>query len=618
MSFYDEFRKIGIDCNPASTGKAKVVCPKCRDRKGPGLREKDLSLNFETGAYYCHSGNCNWQGYAKEAKREYSRPEWKNQTALPANVVKYFESRGISQKTLSSMKVTADSHGNIEFNYFREQELINVKTRYERNGEKTFKQHSGAEKIFYNISSIAGKKKCIIVEGEMDVLSWVEAGVGNEYGVVSVDQGAPSPGQKSDGKLECLTNCANEIDSIKEFYICTDADAPGQYLRDELIRRLGAHRCYIVKLPSGAKDANQVLDRRGDNPYTNETANGSLRLCLSQSTPVPLPGIHVLDGDQKENMLDIFRKGRERGKLTHFFELDDLFTYLRGEVTLVTGLPGDGKSQFMRQLALVKSAIDGWKWACFVPEDFPVDYFYEDLCHSFIGKGTDKVYSNRMTESEFIEAMNFVSEHFFCIYPEPNEETGETPLPTNQWINQRINFLKLKYGVNAYIKDPWNKIMHDFGQREDLYLAAELSREKFFASQFDAAFYIAHPTKMHKNGDGAYPCPTPYDVSGGAMWNNMMDNCITVYRPDRWIDSASKKVEFHTYKIKKQKLVGKLGKVEFEFDIVSNRYFLNERNPLHRAKMNIVNIEAEGFDPLKVPQNILVKGVGDSDKDIPF
>lgn len=573
MSFYSEFRKLGIDTPFRNNGNIKVVCPECQNRKGGGFREKSLELNFDNGYYKCHKSKCGWgDKFVKKDTVEYSRPEWKNKTDIPFQAVKFFEGRGISQDTIKKARITVDERGNIQFNYFRHGQLVNIKTRLEIDGKKSFLQHKGAEKILFGFDTLAGKEKAIIVEGEMDALSWMEAGVLNEYAVLSVDQGAPAPGQKAGGKLDCLTNCAEELDKVKEFFICTDKDGPGMALQDELIRRLGEHRCNIVPLPDSAKDANDVLCNTLQDIQVRREA---LVLCLRQSEPAPVPGIQMLDGDIWDEMVSDYHNGDQKGTTTHFPEVDRHFTFYPKDITLVTGIPGDGKGQFIRQLQVNKSKFDGWKWACYVPEDMDAKFYFRDLCEIYSGKPAGKEFSFRMDESEYSEAMEFVREHFFIVEPIPDKETGIIPLPTNEWLNERIRFLKLKYGVNAYVKDPWNKIYHNISKfgREDQYLAQELSKEKFFAKGFDAAFYVAHPTKMRKDMDGRYPCPTPYDISGGAMFYNMFDNCLTVFRPNKFDNPSDKTVEFHSFKIKKQKLVGQLGSTELIYDRFKNRYY---------------------------------------------
>ena len=586
--YFNEFRKIGIDCGNKVTGKAKTVCPKCLERK-PTTRDKDLYIVYDTGVYRCYSSKCGWTGSVANMKKEFERPTWKNNTNLSKQLVSYFFNRGISQDTLLKAKVSMDSKNNIEFNYFRNDELINVKTRFEIKGKKAFKQHIGAEKIPYNLDSLKGKTKAIFVEGEIDVLSWVEAGIPDAFGVISVDQGAGLPNSQMDGKLECIRNAAAELDEIKEFYICTDKDAAGVYLQEELIRRLGVHRCFIINLPKGKKDANELLDK-SKNPTSHEANKQSLRECLKSAKPVPISGIRTLDDDMWNKMEDQYNNGRAKAKTTHYPILDNHFKFLKGDMTLITGIPSHGKSQFTRQLMVIKSFFDGWKWGCYVPEDFPLDYYYEDLCHIYLGITTDKQYTQRATLEQFHEAMLFVKEHFFCVYPELNTETGETDLPSNKWINERMLFLKLKYGINGVKKDPWNKVIHDFkGSREDLYLAAELSREKFFASQFDAYIIIAHPKQMNKSANGEYPCPDTYDLSGGAMWYNMVDNMLVVHRPNAQSHPDDKMVTVKILKIKKKKLVGKTGEVDMYFRVNAARYYQckDDFNPLEKGRNNI-------------------------------
>ena len=72
----------------------------------------------------------------------------------------------------------------IQFNYFRNSELVNVKYR---GAKKSFKLHKGSELIFYNIDSVKDRKEVIICEGEIDALTFKQCGYDS---VVSVPNGA--------------------------------------------------------------------------------------------------------------------------------------------------------------------------------------------------------------------------------------------------------------------------------------------------------------------------------------------------------------------------------------------------------------------------------------------
>ena len=54
----------------------------------------------------------------------------------------------------------------INFNYYRDEKLVNVKYR---DSEKNFKLIKGEELIFYGLNNIKPYSTCHIVEGEMDL-----------------------------------------------------------------------------------------------------------------------------------------------------------------------------------------------------------------------------------------------------------------------------------------------------------------------------------------------------------------------------------------------------------------------------------------------------------------
>ena len=96
---------------------------------------------------------------------------------------------------------------------------------------------------------------CVIVEGEMDVLALHEAGVPN---VISVPNGATL----NHNNLDYLDNCIDYFDDKEKIILAVDADEPGQMLKQEFIRRLGAENCFIVDFVD-CKDANEYLLKHG-------------------------------------------------------------------------------------------------------------------------------------------------------------------------------------------------------------------------------------------------------------------------------------------------------------------------------------------------------------------
>ena len=176
-------------------------------------------------------------------------------------VQEWFKTRGISKNTLNEIKVsegpeympqTGKLENAIHFNYYIGDTLVNIKYR---DGRKNFKLYKGAEKVFYNINSIVGFEYCVIVEGEMDVLSFHEAGITN---VISVPNGATL----NSNNLDYLDNCIDYFNDKEKIIIAVDQDDAGQALQQELIRRLGAEVCYIAAFDD-CKDANEYLLKHG-------------------------------------------------------------------------------------------------------------------------------------------------------------------------------------------------------------------------------------------------------------------------------------------------------------------------------------------------------------------
>lgn len=552
--------KSWYDLGIKLTGKGnqqKTICPKCSHTRKK-KNDPCLSVNLTNGVYNCF--HCGWTGNLKDRHYEKPAPVIELRKGLYSNeLLFYFRKRGISEQTLKDAGVTEGIEfmpaekkevNTVQFNYYRNNELVNIKYR---SGSKNFKLFKNAELIFYNLDSIKDEETCIVVEGEIDCLSFIEAGLTN---VVSVPNGA-SKGQN----LDYYNNCKHYFETKSRIYLATDNDEPGLLLRDELARRIGLDKCLVVKYPEHCKDANDVLKKFGTQALHDLITN-------ARSLPV---GDVIYAENTIEKLLEEFDNGTEHGTTTYFRSVDPHFTWHKGDITLFHGMPNHGKSKWVKQICLLKSINDGTKWAIFSPEEYPPTYFYSDLAHTYLGKNVHFKYANRCTKEEFLEAIDFVGKHFFYIY-------SETKNPTPEFINQKFYELICSEGIEGGIIDPFNQLDNNFAKfgRDDYYLSDFLTKEKHFALKHN--FYkiiIAHPKGMRKNKNGSYDCPDAYDLHGGAMWNNKCDNIVAVHKPN-WQTYMSTEVEINVQKIKKQAIVGIPGIINLNFDRVSNRY--NEAN----------------------------------------
>jgi twinkle protein len=264
------FNKYGIDVTKLRGGKS--LCPKCshaRHHKG----DLCLSVDVESGLFNCH--NCEFKGCAVEfnPKKEFVKPVPRLEK-ISKPLIGFFEGRGISNNTILQFKIT-EANGRMCFNYFRDEELVNIKYR---SIDKQFTLSKDAELIFYNLDAIKDESAAIVVEGEIDCLTLHECGI---YNVVSVPNGA----SKGNQKLEYLDTCWNYFENKEKIILAIDNDEAGDALRDELARRLGKEKCFTVQYPPNCKDANETLLNAGKQALVS---------LIENATQWPLEGIMTM------------------------------------------------------------------------------------------------------------------------------------------------------------------------------------------------------------------------------------------------------------------------------------------------------------------------------------
>ena len=368
-------QKYDIEIPSHHSGEWNGKCPVCKDKRKPGNKnDKPLQYNVKKGTGRCFNCQAIFVEFKEftridRAEKVYKKPLWRNKTSLNPNIVKYFEERKISQKTLIDAKVTDGLEWmpkpekqvlTIQFNYFRDEELVNIKYRSGRTKEdRSFKLFSGGELIFYNLDAIKNSNECLICEGEIDCLSWIESGYKFAVSVPNGSQGGNSA-------YEYIDNCYEYFENKSKIYISYDNDTKGIELKNELIRRLGAEKCLIIDL-EGQKDANDFL-----------ISFGALRLfkTLETAREVPVEGVYVVE--DFENDLDyLYTHGLQPGLKIGHANFDELLTIESKRLMIVTGIPGHGKSEFVDEIVERLNVLYDWGVAYFSPENFPLQYLFE-------------------------------------------------------------------------------------------------------------------------------------------------------------------------------------------------------------------------------------------------
>ncbi len=497
MNHITEFQNLGIILK-RQHGNVKTKCPKCSHTR-KNKRDLCLSVNIDNGLYNCH--NCGWNGNVKfKKKKEFNIPE-KINLNITDRIIKWFKKRAISESTISHYKIGESfeyipqvqaKRKCINFNYYRDEEIINIKFR---DSQKNFKLVSGAELIFYGLNNIKNIDRCYIVEGEIDCMSLHEIGISN---VCSVPNGA----SKGNQRLEYLDNCWEYFKNKKQIILCTDNDDAGMQLRNELARRFGNYKCKYVDFGE-FKDANEVLISKGKDYLKELVQNGK---------HFPLEGVINIDNIW-QNVLNFNEKGIKNYDIglpgsSEFFKLS------MGEWSVVSGIPNSGKSDILDQVLCNLSMTYGFRCAMFSPESFPYEGHIKRIANKLKQKNCDN--------DDLNDVKDFIEEHFYWIKIDLENLTLKS-------ILQAFRELVFQKGINVCVIDPYNMLDHS-AQRDFTYVGKLLSQITQFCQQTKThLFLVAHPRKIESEG-GQYKKPTLYDISGSADFFNKAYNGIIAYR----------------------------------------------------------------------------------------
>ena len=553
---YNKLENFGI----SNDGKKKQFCPKCHENRND-KRDKSLSVDWEKCIAHCHYCGENFffgkteklnsgqppHTPQKTETKEYKRPpHLTNVEPLDENMKQWFANRGISSEVAETEGIIKicrkmPQTGNIEkcivFPYSADGTLVNRKYR---DGAKHFMLEKDAKLIPWRIDHIKETPECIITEGEMDALSFIVAGRDD---VISVPNGAQKNLTYLDDFIE------THFENKSRIYIAADTDAKGLELRAELVRRFGEEKCRIVTYGEGGKDANELLLQQGAE---------ALRQAIAEAQEVPLEGIFTAD-DVKEELLGLFEKGLQKGATLGMGDLDDLLSLEVGRLMIVTGIPGDGKSEFLDEVAVRFSLKYDWRCAWFSPENFPVTLHHPKLIEKLIGK---RFMKGLMKPMEFESAVGYLSRNFFDILPEEGYRVDT--------ILEKAETLVRRKGIRVFILDPYNCLEHQIpsGQSETQYISEFLEKLRSFARRRQVLVILAaHPTKMKRDPlTKQFPVPTMYDISGSAAFFNKADFGIAIER-----DRARGVTRVHVQKVKFRHL-GQPGVASFQYNTCCGRF----------------------------------------------
>ena len=535
------------------------LCPYCH---GGSKRDKNtFSINTRTGQFECKRSSCGMRGnmitlsrdfnfsISDEVDRYYNRNDYNNRfkafrkahIEVKDGAVKYLSDRGISEAICRKYEITTkkDSENVLVFPFKDEKEELRfIKYRnmtYIKGETPGSKEWCEADcmPILFGMNQCEDFTTLVITEGQIDSLSLAEAGIKN---AVSVPTGCNG--------FTWIPHCWDWFVKFKELVIFGDLENGKISLSEMLSKRFpGIVRVVRQEDYKGCKDANEILQKYG---------NQALIDAVEKAEMVTTKRIKRLSDVESVDILN------SEAISTGIKEIDDMLSggLHLGQVVLLTGKRGDGKSTFMSQL-ICEATENNYKSFVYSGElmDF---YFKRWIDMQFAGK--------KVLYNSDIDKLNEWYKDKIFLY-----DTGIIDDEETEDLLAVVEDAIQKYDAKFICLDNLMTAI-DVGMNEDLYRAQSkfVGRLAKVAKSYNVVILlVAHP---RKSKDGF----TNDDVSGSADITNKVDVVMSYCRFNSE-DETEREL-----KITKNRLTGKLtndkNQIRLFYSESSKRIVGNDRN----------------------------------------
>ncbi len=328
----------------------------------------------------------------------------------------------------------------------------------------------------------------------------------------------------------------------------------------------------------------------------------------------------------RENIESIVKNPVQRGHVTGFKCLDEIYTVKRGSYTVWHGAPAHGKSEIIFEV-LMNHACDGEIIAIYSPETGTPEEIMLELAHKYLQKQIvcHNPLNQVASEKEMYEALDWVNYHFLIIDDDDNGYSFQMICDeVEAWEKEN------KMKVSQIMAEPYNEIVHDmkeFNGRQDLYLEHFLTVVRRYCrtkkKHFHLSFHTGEQKLKHEGKLSFYPMPKAREAAGGQAGLRKAMAWINIWRPapglknDKGISYAGNEVLIQVEKAK-PKYVCYRGICSLFFDTAKNRYY-EKINDLNCYAYDHINRKDEILDAgRRIEQAVLFEVPADDAEELPF
>lgn len=453
----------------------------------------------------------------------------------------WIEARGLDVEVAARFGVTSLGPG-IAIPYIVNGVQLYAKVRDPRDKARMRCVPAGIDQVYlWNEDCLQGTPQpgepLIITEGEPDAIAVAQAGY---QFVVSLPSGAASKAEGCRSKAEKALTVADEsgglrlkpaLQKFQRVVLMSDCDHDGLLMRAEMADVIGEEYCWLPEYPAACKDANDVLQKHGV---------AAVRALVDTAKPMRHDGhVPFMEAFKAQRTPPIYETG-----------LPFLAPHLKltvPEFFVIGGRAGEGKSTAIQLLVFELCWQHGWKAALFHGEGsklIPIQRAMR-FWHRVSGTPTGEGREDRDA---------WINSRLAYISP-PQDEPA-----TLEWLLWSMERQALYHGVNVFVIDPWNEIVHTRpkDQTGTEYVAEAIIRMKRLADRHRLILIVGHHCRIPREADRP---PNKYDLSDSQHWANKADHVMLVWRPFEDVNA----VRLHIEKSKDHETMGRPGSVWVQY-----------------------------------------------------
>ena len=562
---YGLAQKLGADTRQKGDELFFKWCPYCH---GDGHDKDTFSVNLKTGLFKCFRNGCGKQGHFVQMARDFNYPldighiphKYRELPQRPLVIhekaIEYLKSRGISSEVTKQYHITTRKDNNkiLVFPFYDENMVLRFvkyrKTDFDKTRDKNKEWcEPDTMPILFGMDQCEGFDYLVITEGQIDSLSVTEAGIPN---AVSVPTGAKG--------FTWLSNCWDWISRFPEVIVFGDFENGKITLVDELSRRLQC-KIRVVRKEDylGEKDANAILQKYGPEAIRDAVFNAEV-----------LPVNHVKRLADVESV-DLNTLEKIRTGITNLDRIIEGLYY--GQVVLLTGKRGEGKSTFMG--TVIAEALNQQKKVLAYSGELPDYHFKRWLDLQIAGPHNITTTYNQFSDPKYSlsdEVVKKINQWYYdqaFLYDNDAIDSGDEYESLLDTIERSIQ----RYGINLIcIDNLMTAIYISSPESQNVQQSQFVRNLKKIAKKYNVVILlVAHPRKTQGEvSDNDM-------VSGSSDITNLADLVIS-YTRNSEEDNPGGKIF-----IMKNRMTGRLAlkenAISVAYDPVSKRIYSPQGGP---------------------------------------